>query len=245
MRKVFFCLFYFFVIFSLNAKTEIDKAFKIRGNDNSDKFILYSPDSYDGKEIREEQVYDNFGCDGKNLSPKLVWSGVPKDTKSFAITMYDKDAKTGSGWWHWILYNIPSNVRIIETGANKNKSLLPKGSVYGMNDYGKKEYGGACPPAGSKHNYVITLYALNVEELDLPRNATPAMVGLYLNNHKIKTANIHVFYKRNAEVIYKQNNINSNRNSNRKYRLNSGKSVNSSTKKNNIRSSKNMVIEEK
>ncbi len=207
MKKL--VLFFLFILFSfqLNAKTEVDKAFRKRTKSTINKFILYSPDIYDNRQIRDEQVFNGFGCEGKNISPKLVWRNAPADTKSFAITMYDKDAKTGSGWWHWIVYNIPANVTLLETGASETRKLMPKGAIQSLNDFGTKKYGGVCPPAGSKHNYIITIYALNVEKLDLPKNVMPAMVGYYINKHKIASTAIKAFYKRNANIIYKEQNL--------------------------------------
>lgn len=189
------------LISPLNAKTEIDKAFKKRSsNELIDKtFSLYSPDVYRDQQIRETQVFNGFDCDGQNISPRLIWKNAPSDTKSFAITMFDKDAKTGSGWWHWIVYNIPANIDEIREGAGDNKKLLPKGVKHGINDYGMNNYGGVCPPKGEKHNYVITVYALDIEKLDLPKKSTPAMVNLYLNEYKIQTASIKAFYNRYDE----------------------------------------------
>ncbi len=247
MRKIFFVILYLLLISPLNAKTEVDKAFRKRNSSELDKkasFTLYSPDIYQNQQIREEQVFNNFGCDGQNVSPRLVWRNAPNNVKSFAITMFNKDAKTGSGWWHWIVYNIPANINKIDEGASTNKKLLPKGAIQGINDYGKKQYGGACPPEREKHNYIITIYALNVEKLDLPRNSTPAMVSLYLNKHKIKIATINAFYERHGES--RQNLIKEDK----KYKLNKGAS---SIKKNNIVnknsnikkiSKENVVIEE-
>ena len=203
MKRLGLLFLFLIFCFQLNAKTEIDKAFKKRTKNVVNGFVLYSPDIYENRQIREDQVFDGFGCNGKNISPKILWRNAPENAKSFAITMYDKDARTGSGWWHWIVYNIPSNVNLLETGASENKKLMPKGVVQGLNDYGIKGYGGVCPPAGSKHNYVITIYALNVENLKLSKNATPAMVGYYLNRHKIASTTIKAFYKRNADVVYK------------------------------------------
>lgn len=208
MKRIFLLTFILSIFFfnSLSAKTEIDKAFMKRTKSTGTKFTLYSPDIYNGKEILSNQIFNGFGCNGKNISPKLVWKNAPKNTKSFAITIFDKDAETGSGWWHWILYNIPSNVFTIETDASENKKLLPKGAVQGLNDYGEKKFGGVCQTGGKKHNYVITLYALDVEELKLPKNASPAMISYFLNMYKISTTTINAFYTQNSGVVFKNNN---------------------------------------
>ncbi|MDD2839737.1 MAG: YbhB/YbcL family Raf kinase inhibitor-like protein [Rickettsiales bacterium] len=232
MKKIFFLILYILLISPLNAKTEIDKAFKKRdSNELADKtFVLYSPDIYKNQQIREDQVFNGFDCNGQNISPKLVWRNAPIETKSFAITMFNKDAKTDSGWWHWIVYNIPANVNEIEEEASTKKKLLPKGAIQGINDYGMKQYGGVCPPKGEKYNYVITIYALNIEKLNLPKNPTPAMIRLSLNDYKIGTSTIHAFYKRydeNEQSLNKQN---------KKYKLNKVSL--------NKKSTKNAIIEE-
>lgn len=218
MKKILFIIFFLFSYSNLQAKTEIDKAFiKRTGNTKNQKFLAYSPDIYETREIRNNQVYDKYGCQGNNLSPKIVWKNSPDNTKSFAITMYTDDTNNNSGWWHWIIYNIPANVNLIESGANNNKKLLPKGAIQGLNDYGERDYGGVCPPFNQKYNYVITIYALDIEELDLSKNATPAMIVLNLNNHKIATTTIKSSYtgkdestlfinKTNNNVISKSNN---------------------------------------
>ncbi|HSQ97987.1 MAG TPA: YbhB/YbcL family Raf kinase inhibitor-like protein [Rickettsiales bacterium] len=201
MKKILCLILYILLISPLNAKTEIDKAFKQRTpQDIIDKtFSLYSPDIYEGQKIREEQVFNKYGCKGQNISPKLVWKNAPVNTKSFAITMFDPDANTKSGWWHWVIYNIPANINKIEVGANNNKKLMPKGSTEGTNDYGMSGFGGVCTPKGEKHNYVITIYALDVEKLKLPKKPTSAMINLSINKHIIETAKINAFYERGVK----------------------------------------------
>ena len=195
MKKILFIIFFLFSYSNIQAKTEIDKAFiKRTENIKTKKFLAYSPDIYDGREIRNSQVYNQYGCQGYNISPKIVWRNAPENTKSFAITMYTDDTNNNSGWWHWIIYNIPANINLIESGANNNKKLLPKGAIQGLNDYGERDYGGVCPPFNEKYNYVITIYALDIEELDLSKNATPAMIVLNLNNHKIASTQIKSYY---------------------------------------------------
>lgn len=208
MKKIFILFFYFALCLSLNAKTEIDKAFQGRSQGNlKKKFTLYSSDMVNNQQVREEQFFNGFGCDGENISPKLVWTNAPKNAKSFAITIFDKDAKTGSGWWHWIVYNIPANVNLIENGASNHKKIMPKGAVETINDYGTKGYGGVCPLDNEKHNYVIMIYALDVDKLDLSKKATPAMVRYYINQHKITTATINAFYGKEAKKVFNTNKI--------------------------------------
>ncbi|MDX1808409.1 MAG: YbhB/YbcL family Raf kinase inhibitor-like protein [Sulfurospirillaceae bacterium] len=157
-------------------------------------FTLKSNDV--GGQFTINQVFNGFGCSGKNISPQLSWSDAPKGTKSFAITMYDPDAPTGSGWWHWIVYNIPASTSDLVSNASALK-LLPKGSVESVTSFGVKGFGGACPPRGDKaHRYVITIYALNVTKLDLGENPSPELVGFNLNAHAIQKSSIISYYGR-------------------------------------------------
>lgn len=157
-------------------------------------FTLSSSDV--GGQFTIKQEFNGFGCVGDNISPSLAWSDAPKGTQSFAVTIYDPDAPTGSGWWHWIVYNIPKTVSSIPTNASA-EGTLPKGSVESMTSYGSAGYGGACPPKGDKaHRYIITVYALDVESFDLSNNASPAMVGYNLNAHAIQKSSIIAYYGR-------------------------------------------------
>ncbi|EJZ17118.1 YbhB/YbcL family Raf kinase inhibitor-like protein [Rhizobium sp. Pop5] len=157
---------------------------------------LTSSDLNAGKPMADEQVFNSFGCSGKNISPELAWSGAPEGTKSFAVMAYDPDAPTGSGWWHWSVFNIPANVSKIATGASGDKKL-PDGVVEGRTDFGVSGYGGACPPAGDKpHHYQFTVYALSVEKLPLPDTAPAAMVGFYVRANTLGKASIEVTYGR-------------------------------------------------
>ena len=142
------------------------------------------------------QVLNGFGCKGKNISPELKWKNIPKNTKSFAITMHDKDAPTGSGWWHWVVFDINRRVRSISANASAlNK--LPKNSIESITDFGKSGFGGACPPKGDKpHQYIITLYALNSIKLGLNKKSSPALVGFKLNKHVIAKSSIIAYYQR-------------------------------------------------
>lgn len=145
-----------------------------------------------------KQEFDGFGCKGENLSPQLKWTDVPKGTKSLALTVYDPDAPTGSGWWHWVVFDIPADVRSLPAGAGDiEKALMPKGAVQGITDYGKAGFGGACPPVGDKaHRYIFTLYALDVETLGLSPDSNPALVGFMINSHAIRQASLISYYAR-------------------------------------------------
>jgi len=147
-------------------------------------------------QLTQRQEFKGFGCSGENVSPELHWSGESNNTKSFAVTMYDPDAPTGSGWWHWIVYNIPKRTHSIKSNASALK-ILPKGSVEGITDYQTKGFGGACPPQGDKaHRYILTVYALDVEKLSVPENANPALIGYMIKHHTIIQSSIVSYYKR-------------------------------------------------
>jgi len=140
-----------------------------------------------------ETFFNNFGCSGDNKSPQLSWANAPEGTKSFAITIYDADAPTGSGFWHWVVFDIPAQATSITENASSAKSL-PNGSIESNTDFGAPGYGGPCPPKGDKpHMFIVTVYALKTDKLGLDANATPAVVGFYLNSNVIEKSSI-VFY---------------------------------------------------
>lgn len=171
----------------------------LSGNSHADDFKLESPNLQDGGQLPNKQVANTMGCKGDNLSPALKWNDPPAGTKSLAITIYDPDAPTGSGWWHWLVYNIPASTRTLNEGAGTASGIgLPKDAVQVRNDEGKKEFGGACPPVGDKpHHYIITLYALSVDSLKVPSDASPAMVGFMLNKSVLAKTSITPEYSRN------------------------------------------------
>jgi Raf kinase inhibitor-like YbhB/YbcL family protein len=161
-------------------------------------FTLSSPDVGEGAALAAKQVLNGYGCTGGNVSPKLAWSDPPAGTKSFALTVYDPDAPTESGWWHWVVFNIPASAASIPAGAGAPDSReLPAGSVQSRTDFGAPGYGGACPPAGDKpHRYIFTLYALDVERFDLKPDASAALVSLMLGKHALAKASITAKYGR-------------------------------------------------
>ena len=161
------------------------------------KFTLASSDLAAGAKIAEAQVFNGFGCQGGNLSPALSWSNAPKGTQSFALLVHDPDAPTGSGWWHWLIYNIPANVTSLAAGAgDPKKGLLPAGTVQGRTDYGTQGYGGPCPPPGKPHHYFFRLYALKVAKLDLPADATAAFIGFNVHAQSLGSAELMGLYGR-------------------------------------------------
>jgi Raf kinase inhibitor-like YbhB/YbcL family protein len=159
-------------------------------------FRVTAPDFVTKGRIDLSHVYNGMGCTGQNISPALQWTNPPAGTKSFAVTMYDPDAPTGSGWWHWVMYNIPANTTSLPAGAGNGRNA-PRGSEQGPTDFGSKGYGGPCPPAGDKpHHYHITVFALKVDKLDIPGSATPAYVGYNLNANKLATTRVTGLYGR-------------------------------------------------
>ena len=158
-------------------------------------FTLTSKDL--GGETTKIQEFNGFGCSGENQSPELSWKNAPEGTKSFAITMYDPDAPTGSGFWHWIVVDIPVNVNELVTNAGTKSNLIPKGAIQSITDYGIKGFGGPCPPAGHGfHQYIITVYALKTDKLGTNENTNPAVVGFNLWNQALAKASIVAYYKR-------------------------------------------------
>ncbi|AOV96508.1 kinase inhibitor [Edwardsiella hoshinae] len=155
-------------------------------------FTLSSPDMHAGQQMSNQQVFAGFGCQGDNRSPALSWSGAPKGTKSFAITAYDPDAPTGSGWWHWTVVNIPADVHHLPANAGaQNSTQLPSGAVQGRNDFGYAGFGGVCPPAGDKpHRYHFTVWALKTDKLPIDNASSGALVGFMLNANKLATAQL-------------------------------------------------------
>lgn len=162
----------------------------------ADGFVLKSNELMG--QLNSKQVFNGFGCTGENISPALSWENAPEQTKSFAVTMYDKDAPTGSGWWHWVVFNIPTDVtKLQQNSGDPLSDVMPKGVVQSKTDYGTNGYGGACPPVGhGAHQYLFTVYALDTAKLDLDQNASPALVGYMLDAHTISKASLVVYYGR-------------------------------------------------
>ena len=182
MRKIILATIFIVSIMTENA------------NSQTQTFTLKSSDIGGQATVTEE--FDGFGCTGKNISPKLSWVNPPVGTKSFAVTMYDPDAPTGSGWWHWLVFDIPANVHQLD----RNFGAQPEKAAFGIQsntDYGKPGYGGPCPPKGhGLHQYMITVYALNTEKLGLDAKTNAAVVGFNINAHTIGKASLVMYYSR-------------------------------------------------
>lgn len=145
----------------------------------------------EGENIPVDLLANDFGCQGKNIQPELSWQSPPTGTRSFAITFYDKDADTGSGFWHWMMVDIPS--ARLHLASNE----IPDGAKVKANDTGNRSYLGPCPPAGKVHSYVYTLHALDVDKLQAPENSTAPLTGYFINQHTLAKTTLTLKVSRN------------------------------------------------
>src|SRR6478609_3422069 len=158
-----------------------------------------SPDIPSGQPIAAKFIYQGFGCTGQNVSPAVMWKNAPAGTRSFALMVHDPDAPTGgAGFWHWVVVDIPAGTGFISQGAGTTDGKrLPAGSRQIASDFGTPGWGGPCPPAGDKpHHYHFTVYALKVDRLDLPANATASLAGFMVNANTLAKATFTGLYGR-------------------------------------------------
>ncbi|WLS77738.1 kinase inhibitor [Erwinia pyri] len=155
---------------------------------------LFSQDFNDGDKLPERHVFNGMGYQGDNLSPHLAWDDVPAGTKSFVVTCYDPDAPTGSGWWHWGVANLSADTRVLPQGAGSGVADLPAGAVQTRTDFGNSGYGGAAPPKGESHRYIFTVYAIDVDALEVDESASGAYLGFNVHFHQLGSASITAIY---------------------------------------------------
>jgi Raf kinase inhibitor-like YbhB/YbcL family protein len=163
--------------------------------------ILTSENFAEGDYLAQPHVLSaayGFGCAGDNQSPQLSWTGAPAETKSFAVTCYDPDAPTGSGFWHWVVANIPASVTSLPMGAGDPASgKMPAGALEVRTDFSKPGYGGPCPPPGAHvHRYIFTVHAVSMIELPVTAETSAAIVGFYLNFNTLAKASLIGLFKR-------------------------------------------------
>lgn len=154
-----------------------------------------------GQTLPTAQVFNGFGCEGHNISPAIRWKNAPAGTKSFALTMYDPDAPTGSGWWHWVVFNIPATINYLPENfgnpAQPTKLEALKTITQSRTDFGTAGYGGPCPPVGhGAHRYIFTIYALKTDKLDVKAEAPAAMVGYFIHANQLASAKIETKFER-------------------------------------------------
>jgi Raf kinase inhibitor-like YbhB/YbcL family protein len=163
-------------------------------------FKVTSNSFKDGDYLARDHVLSadfGFGCAGGNVSPHLTWSGAPAGTKSFAVSCYDPDAPTGSGFWHWVVCNIPANVTELAAGAGSAGGKMPAGALQSRTDYGTAGYGGPCPPEGDHpHRYLFTVFAVGKDRLDANADTSAAVIGFQLHFNTLAKATIMGLYKR-------------------------------------------------
>jgi Raf kinase inhibitor-like YbhB/YbcL family protein len=161
--------------------------------------ILRSDSFKDGDYLATEHVMSaeyGFGCDGRNVSPALAWSGAPDGTRSFAVTCFDPDAPTGSGFWHWVVVNIPPDASGLPAGAGSGGDL-PSGALQTRTDAGRPGYAGPCPPEGHHpHRYIFTVYAVGLDGLPVEADTSAAVIGYQLNFNTLDKATLMGLYKR-------------------------------------------------
>ncbi len=164
------------------------------------EMILTSTDFKDGDYLANDHILSEafgFGCAGGNVSPELSWSGAPEGTESFAVTCFDPDAPTGSGFWHWVVVNIPADASGLPKDAGGTAGRMPEGAMQVRTDFSTPGYGGPCPPEGDHpHRYLFTVHAVSMAELPVTPDSSAAVVGFMLNFNTLAKAALMGLYKR-------------------------------------------------
>ena len=164
----------------------------------ADEFRIHSSDIVN-QIIKQDQVQSSnygAGCAGGNLSPHLDWENAPPEAQSFVLTMFDKDAPNDMGWFHWVVVNIPNTVNSLPPGASADGAVEATGAMQTRTDFGTPGYGGPCPPVGTAHRYIFTIFALRVPKIPVDQEATPALVGIFIQANKIASASFTGIYAR-------------------------------------------------
>jgi len=178
-----------------NFITILAAAAVLSGSATAQTFTLKSKEL--GGQLTQKQYLNGMGFKGDNQSPELYWENAPASTQAFAVTIYDLDAPTGSGFWHWVVFNIPADVHELPSGSGDlSKKLMPAAAVQSNTDMGQPGYAGAAPNEGPAHRYLITVYAL-AKKLELDKNATPAFVGFNLHFATLAKASLIVYGQKN------------------------------------------------
>lgn len=138
----------------------------------------------EGAAIPNRSVFSGFGCTGENHSPALQWSNLPEGTRSVAVVVHDPDAPTGTGFYHWVAYDLPAGTTSLADHAGVEGSL-PAGAHHGRTDFGSLGYGGPCPPPGPAHRYRFNVYALDTASLGAPDGSSAALVRFLLRGHTL------------------------------------------------------------
>lgn len=160
-------------------------------------FTLTSTDITDGSPMAARFAYEGAADGAENLSPQLTWRDFPEATASFAVTCYDPDAPTPSGFWHWVLVDLPATVTSLDTGAGAASAALPAPALHVRNDWSSRDYGGPFPPDGDRaHRYYFVVHAVDVERLGLDEQASPAVVSFNLAFHTLARAQLIATFQR-------------------------------------------------